>query len=253
MIGKNNVPVEIFKSYKINTVSISVPGLEKDVLCRLNESDPYVFKQVFIQEDYKSRLLPEKAGVIVDAGANVGYSVLFFKMLYPAATVIAIEPDPRNFEMLRKNCAHLEGVILLNAALWKDCSRLELQFKNTVGRSLGSWGVRTVAATGTGEVMLTEAYDVPALMDKYAIDVIDVFKIDIEGAEKEVFGESHQAWYDRIRLFILETHERIDPLADSNVKRALPSSKWNYAKKGENQFFSSGEMSRGKLIKELPV
>ncbi|MGZ8917067.1 MAG: FkbM family methyltransferase [Methylobacter sp.] len=242
MVGKNNVPVELFKAYKINTVSIPVPGLTKDVLCRLHKTDPKVFNQIFIREEYKNQFLPKEAKVIIDAGANVGYSVLFFKMLYPAATVIAIEPDPCNFEMLRKNCGYMERVILLNAALWKDCSKLELQFKSNTGNSLGSWGVRTVSATGANDVTLTEAYDVPTLMDKYAIDEIDIFKIDIEGAEKEVFGEVYQAWYDRVRLFILETHEGIVRGSDTNVKLALPSDKWKYAKKGENQFFKNRQI-----------
>lgn len=85
--------------------------------------------------------------------------------------------------------------------------------------------------------MLTDAYDVPALMKQFEIEAIDICKIDVEGAEKEIFSAGHQAWHDRVSLFILETHERFSPGADSAVKAALPVDQWEYARKAENQFF----------------
>ena len=238
--GKNNIPVEIFANYQLKRIMIPLPGFEKEVVCRLNETDPEVFTQVFVRNDYRHVILPPHADVIIDAGANVGYSVFFFRGHYPEATIIALEPNPKNFAILQENCGHLPNVILLQAALWKSCTTLQLQFTSDDGKSLGSWGTRTVEgmeqATET-----TEALDVFTLMQRFNFSEIDIFKIDIEGAEKEVFSDPNAAWYSSVKLFVLETHERFAKGADSNVKAALPQGRWQYAKKGENQFFNRVE------------
>lgn len=236
-VGKNRLPVEIFNNFDINTLGIPVAGLAQDVICRMQETDPEVFNQIFIRNEYSHPFLPENANVIIDAGANVGYSVLFFNKLYPNATIIALEPDPSNFEVLKKNCSHLNNVILLNAALWKNCSDLELKFTADNGNKLGSWAVRTVESKNKTITTTTKAFDIPTLIERYSIKSIDICKIDIEGAEKEVFENTNAAWYYNIELFILETHPKFAPGSDAAVKSSLPLNKWEYAKKGENQFF----------------
>lgn len=235
-VGCNNVPVEIFSKFKVGEFCVSVDGLTKDVIVRMHETDPEVFNQIFVREDYQHQMLPEYADVIIDAGANVGYSVLFFKAKYPNSKIIALEPDPRNYEMLRKNCGHLADVVLMNAALWNRETKLELQFESAAGQRLGSWGVRTVETISNTE-QTTEAYDIPTIMKIHSIQKIDICKIDIEGAEKDVFEFGVEEWVDDVNLFILETHERFRPGSDTTVKSVLGEEKWQYAKKSENQFF----------------
>lgn len=240
--GKNNLPVEIFANYQLKRLMIPLPGFEKEAICRLNETDPEVFGQVFVRNDYRHFILPPQADVIIDAGANVGYSVLFFRGCYPDATIIALEPNPDNFAVLQENCGHLPNVILLQAALWKSCTTLQLQFTNDDGKSLGSWGTRTIEGMEPSiETESTEAIDAFTLMQRFNLSGIDIFKIDIEGAEKEVFSDPDAAWYSSVNLFVLETHERFAKGADSNVKAALPKDRWQYARKGENQFFKKIE------------
>jgi FkbM family methyltransferase len=62
--------------------------------------------------------LARPSSIIVDAGANVGMSAAYFSLHHPAATVVAIEPEPSNFEMLRKNAKLFPQIIPINAALW---------------------------------------------------------------------------------------------------------------------------------------
>jgi FkbM family methyltransferase len=236
-VGMNEVPVELFKNFQIDRVQVRVPGLDRDVVVRMGETDPEVFAQIFVRNEYKHPMLPEKARVILDAGANVGYSVLFFRRLYPAARIIAVEPDPTNFAMLRENCEHLSDVHLVHAALWNACGTLGLQFSGDAGRALGSWGVRTMAAAQPVSGLETTAVDAESLMRQFGLDRIDIFKIDIEGAEREVFSDATAAWYERVALFVLETHERFAKGSDEAVKRALQPARWQHARKGENQFF----------------
>lgn len=39
------------------------------------------------------------------AGGNAGFSSLLFKLLWPGATVVALEPDPSNYAVLQRNTA----------------------------------------------------------------------------------------------------------------------------------------------------
>jgi FkbM family methyltransferase len=237
-VGKNELPVEIFNSFQIDRITIPMEGLSRGVICRMRETDPEVFHQVFISNEYESPVLPDRANIILDAGANVGYSVLFFKRRYPDATIIALEPDPTNFAVLQENCAHLPDIVLLRLALWNSCTRLQLQFTGAKGDLLGSWGVRTVERdVYAAGVIETEAVDVPELMRRFALDEIDICKIDIEGAEKEVFADPVAPWYEKVGLFIIETHARFARGSDGAVKTALREPRWERSRHGENQLF----------------
>src|SRR5688572_28284923 len=41
--------------------------------------------------------------VIIDCGANIGYTALHYKRCYPGAQIIAFEPDPQFLPLLRAN------------------------------------------------------------------------------------------------------------------------------------------------------
>ena len=60
--------------------------------------------------------------VIIDCGANIGMSVVYFKRLYPKSKLIAFEPDPTLFEMLSKNIKNFnfDNVELKQAAVWTN-------------------------------------------------------------------------------------------------------------------------------------
>jgi hypothetical protein len=61
----------------------------------------------------------------------------------------------------------------------------------------------------------------PSLMREFGIDTIDLLKLDIEGAEKELFGAATEEWLPRVRNILIETHERIYPGSDTAVRSAL--------------------------------
>ena len=46
---------------------------------------------------------------IIDCGASIGLTSCYFKHLYPKSDIVAFEPDPRVFEVLKRNCAVLGG------------------------------------------------------------------------------------------------------------------------------------------------
>lgn len=132
--------------------------------------------EIFRQQVYRFEASHD-APHIIDAGANIGLSVRYFKKLYPRATIVAYEPDPKIFELLKTNVGHLDGVDLRQAAVWSQDTTLTFY---TEGSLAGS----SLADTGaSGSVLNVKAERLQKELQKRPVDFL---KIDIEGAEAEV-------------------------------------------------------------------
>ena len=83
----------------------------------------YSVGEIFKDEVYRFKAASATPRII-DAGANIGLSVRYFKHLYPSATVIAYEPDTAVFEILKANTVDLTGVELRQAAAWVEDTEL---------------------------------------------------------------------------------------------------------------------------------
>jgi FkbM family methyltransferase len=191
----------------------------------LDQTDPQVFQKVFVAKEYDFNL-PEDARNIVDAGANVGYSAVWFALRYPKARIIAIEPDEENFAILRETCAAFENITCVLGAVWSQDTKLELR------RNSKSWGSRTIEGQGA----TVPAYSLNTIMRDHALDKIDILKIDIEGAEKEVFSAPDRQWLDKVTCMAIETHDRFRPGSQAAVRDATAAA-FVGSRKGENEFF----------------
>ena len=89
--------------------------------------------------------LPTQPRLILDLGANVGYASVYFALRHPTARVIAVEPEPSNVAVLRRNVAGLPSVAVVEGAVWPHSGRVSLQDPGK-----GQWGMR-VQAAGKGE------------------------------------------------------------------------------------------------------
>lgn len=156
-------------------------------------SDADVFSQIFVEQEYRCIDDLEDVRLIVDAGANVGYSSAFFLTRFPEARIIALEPDPDNYETAKRNLSPWgDRVTLLQAALWSAPGTVSL-CEGTDG-----WGRQVSQGDGVRAVTM------PSLIEDYGLDSIDLLKVDIEGAEREVFGNA--GWLRYVRNMVVELH-----------------------------------------------
>ncbi len=200
-------------------------------------SDLAVYSQVFIQKEYATRLLPEDASVVVDLGANVGMASLFFATRYPAATIIALEPDPENFDLLKRNLAQVgPRSVALQAAIWDEDRELGIKRADDTGLPLGDWGVQ-VGNSGSGGYATVMGWSMGRLIAHFGIQRIDILKIDIEGAEKELFEGADLAWLDLVDMVLVETHERFRPGSRAAVLKLLDHGFQAMPPSGENEIF----------------
>lgn len=120
---------------------------------------------------------------IIDAGANVGASVLWFAARFPSARIIALEPDPRTFRKLVVTVSGVGGVDVVAAALAGSSGSASLfQAEQT-------WASRIVGAETTGTVTV-ETLSIRAVMDRFGLERVDLVKLDIEGMEWEVLPDA---------------------------------------------------------------
>lgn len=180
-------------------ISARVQELGRDVLIRRFDSDINVLLQILVDRECEQSL-PFEPRFIVDAGAYTGYSALFFAHRYPNARIVAIEPNQANFDLLRQNCADLPNITPVHGALWYRQEQLDL---GNQGDASWTFQVRPAAAEGAG---LVRGYSVDELMRSFEAPEIDILKIDIEGAEREVFTMGERGWLDATRSMIIETH-----------------------------------------------
>ena len=100
-------------------------GYVAPIYLRAGTSDIPTFYQCIYHAEYDLNLAKEPQ-VIIDLGANIGLTSVFFKTKYPNAKVIAVEPEQFNFELLKKNTASFNNMILYHSGIWNKSTYLEV-------------------------------------------------------------------------------------------------------------------------------
>lgn len=156
--------------------------------------------EVIDQQIYKfesNNLKPK----IIDCGANIGLSIIFFKRLFEDAKIIAFEPDPVIFDTLKKNIQSfdLDNVELINKALWKNEGEISFFSEGADGGRIDD------KIYGEGKLISLKTTQ----LSNYIDGPIDFLKIDIEGAETEVIKECQHKLHLVENIFI-EYHSMVD-------------------------------------------
>ncbi len=205
---------------------LTMPGLAGKIRARANDSDLVMFEQVFVERDYGFDLGFEPA-TIIDAGANAGYATLFFHLRHPAAKIIAVEPDPSTFETLTQNTAGIAQVSTVRGGLWSGRRTLTIANPDAPKCMIS---LRLADAPGEGAI---EGYGVPDLMQMMDIGIIDVLKIDIEGGELEVFTANAAEWLPKVRVLMVELHDRVRPGCAAAFYSAIRGMRFSQWQKGD--------------------
>lgn len=194
-------------------MSVHPKGIRSRVFLRPNTSDTSTYRQNLVAHEYSFRL-PFEPQTILDAGANIGMSSVFFANRYPSASIIALEPEPSNFRMLEKNVAVYPSITAIRAALWPREGQVSVVSPSGINGNYGNWGFTVSEGTGA------PATTVPAIMHRFKEDRIDILKIDIEGAELNLFSGSCE-WLKQVRCVMIETHDRFRPGCSQAVHSVL--------------------------------
>lgn len=183
-------------------ISVRLRDHQDPFYVRLGTTDLHVLEEMFHTGEYvfvKEALKDVKC--ILDLGANVGFSIRYRHEIFPAASIIAVEPDGKNFLLCVRNveAAHFSHQVKMIQAR-AGSSRRMVQLGGSE-----EWSYRMQEAPGAGGC-LTEVLPLSEILEAHAGDqTIDLLKCDIEGAEQELFKDC-RPWISRIKAIAIELH-----------------------------------------------
>jgi FkbM family methyltransferase len=202
-------------------VALTLPGVREPFEVRAGTSDLMVLKQIFLERQYQRRSDAKPPGLIVDCGANIGLSSIYFANQFPDAAIYAIEPAEANFNLLAANIRPYPRITPIQAAVWSSDCRLAIANPEddhfsyrTVPISAAAAGARPVLAVTIDQVLAQSGFQ-----------RIGLLKIDIEGAEKALFNENCHSWLSRTDMLMVELHDRLI----SGCSRSLYSALLRYS------------------------
>jgi len=148
----------------------------------------YIYKELFSAEVYRIEL-ESKNPTIIDCGAYLGLSILYFKKLYPNANILAFEPNPNIFPLLEENIEinGVRNITLKNLALGQKNATRNLYIDSS-GDCSFSTSSFIKNAWNNEQSTLPIQVKVEKLSN-YINREVDLLKMDIEGAEKEVLED----------------------------------------------------------------
>ena len=166
----------------------------------MHSSDLAVFWQIFVEREYECLNLSD-GDLILDLGANVGYSSAYFLSRYPKSPVIAVEPDPSNFAILQRNLApYGPRATVIQAAVWSHVTKVSIRAEQYRGG--GAW-TRQVEERKSGDIA---GIDISSLLALSQRSKIGLLKMDVEGAEVVVFG-GKCVWLNQVDRIAIELHD----------------------------------------------
>ena len=210
--------------------NVLIPKYKYSIELRNNTTDICVFYQVFLARSYDIYYGIEPK-LIIDCGANIGLSAIYFKNRFPNAKIIAVEPEKSNFELLKKNTEKYTNIFCVQSGIWNKSANLIIK-----DDSVGNWGF-LVEEVNYQSNDIIPAISINDIIDKYGINQIDILKIDIEGSEKELFEMNFENWLKITKVLIIELHDGLKPGASKSFFKAISRYDFHMSRKNENLIF----------------
>jgi FkbM family methyltransferase len=170
---------------------------------------------------------------IIDGGGNIGLTACFFATKFPEATIVTIEPDTDNYNLLQANCKQYANIHPLKCGIWKNNTHLKIENTNA--------GNNAFTVTETNEVTADtiKAITISSVIEQFNMPHIDILKLDIEGSEKEVFEEHYEKWLPVTKFLIIELHDKMKKGSSRSVFNAVNQYDFSFDVKGENIIFTN--------------
>lgn len=231
-------PLSDLKDIEYLTTQVNNKPLE--VAVRANGSDKIVYNQIFIVEEYKVIVefmlqfkKETKGWNIIDGGANIGLTTLYFHQNLPNAKIVCIEPDKDNFEMIKNNMRinnFSANGNLLNAGLWSKNTHIKTERSFRDGED---WSI--IVKETDDPTNALKAYSITDVINKqFDGEIIDLLKLDVEGSEKYIFEAEEEVakFLSKIRFVIIEIHDEMN--CRENIYTQLAKNNFKYFNAGES-------------------
>lgn len=219
--------VRVGSASRPRTLHFRVDG-KSEALCFTfrGKTDLGVLTHFFVEGYYIQDNSAVPIRTILDCGANIGDETVRFRLHYPDAEIIAVEPDPDNAALLRGSFSDDPLTTIVDGAVWSADTELTL-CKHDGGNPQAS----SVTAESTSERNV-KAFSIPTLMKQRGWSSIDILKLDIEGSEYELFSKNIE-WLDCVNSLVIEVPDGDHPGTLQLIFEQLKGSEWSCSTCGE--------------------
>jgi len=194
--------------------SIAWQGMQ--LYYRPGSSDPWAIYNHLMKPRERDEYAPprefplarEAVRTVLDIGANVGVTALYFSQIFPNAQIYAFEPAPDNFAVLARNVANCERIRAFNFGLGANDATLEL-FASDNPVNFGGYSLHA-AGSDTSKKVSIAVRRVASVLEEISVEKVDVIKIDTEGAEWDILTAFPESVVQSAKYITGELHGNKD-------------------------------------------
>jgi FkbM family methyltransferase len=197
----------------VHLLKIHVPKDHYQYFCRIGMGDFLPGHEGHIV----GRFAPKEGDTVIDIGAHIGrYTITSSKQVGKTGKVVAIEADPDNFQLLKRNIAlnKLTNVMPLNYAVFSERTRMKL-YEQSASAKYNS--LMLARAARTKNYVEVEADTLDSILKLNEVNQVNWIKIDVEGAEFEVLKGSTKTLSSENMSLLIEIHNIEDPRHHHNI------------------------------------
>lgn len=196
LVGNRSMHIRFAVAPPVNSVSLNV---------RCNHgSDAFIFSEIFLHRYYDFSL-PEEPRTILDLGANIGFSTLFFARKYPSAALACVEPMPENVSLLNTNLRinSVTARVFPKAISVNDLPVTMQRAEKDYGHKVQNiyYGKQL-----NGDTLQVPSISMPNVLRELGWNRIALLKMDIEGYEGVLLRQNNE-WLQTVDALCIECHE----------------------------------------------
>lgn len=171
-------------------------GKDFPLILRTFRGDIDIFYEIFWKNSYaiSKQYFDKEPQIIIDLGAHVGLTSIYFSLKYPNAKIWSVEASKENYELLTINTSSFPNITCINAAAYPEDGTVNF------GNNEISYN-QSISDSG----LPTTALSVMTLMKNYNLKEIDLMKIDIEGGEIALLSKNN-SWLATVKNIVIELH-----------------------------------------------
>jgi FkbM family methyltransferase len=179
----------------------------------------------------------EAPQTILDLGANIGLTSIYLANRFPQASIVAVEMDPSNVELLRRNVHAYPRIAVVPKAIWHEEGYVCIENPQDE-----PWAFRARSAEAE-EPGAVEAISIPALLRSQGWDKADFVKLDIEGAELELLVDGRATWLTNVAVMAIELHDRFRNGCTRALQKALETIPSRTIERGTYTIVYTGDLA----------
>jgi len=196
-------------------VNLGIRALgNRRVICRRGTTDVGVLWATFHEQFHLPDQPLRPDCCILDLGSNVGYTVAHFAAVYPGGRVFGVEMDQENHAVALQNIKPLGNrCTILHAAVGASDGRVAYG-----GQREDALRVLHGESPSPANAKWVRSLSMNTLIKDLGLDRIDFLKMDIEGAEFDLFRGATE-WLKLVSAMKIEYHPPEDVVAIEKVLR----------------------------------